>query len=279
MDVYLACQLMLYLVTVGLLLTTAEYLFLLREFENDGLYSWNIIREHYYWMPRLVGTIPQAIVGRHFVTIVLSLRLGLLAALPFFADFKTPTLLPWLLLGVLATDGYLTTRCCIYGADGADQMGRTILCVLCICSFLPKTEILSLGLVFVAAQSCLAYFVAGVAKVIGKEWRRGTACAAIFNTRSYGTSLLARVFSLSPALSFIASWSVIVFECSFPLALLGSFYITTIYIILGLTFHIFNALVMGLNSFFWAFAATYPAVYFVSCQIIETADSGVITKP
>ena len=30
----------------------------------------------------------------------------------------------------------------------------------------------------------------------------------------------------------------------------------------GVAFHVMNAVVMGLNSFFWSFAATYPAVIF-----------------
>ena len=36
---------------------------------------------------------------------------------------------------------------------------------------------------------------------------------------------------------------------------------------MGLLFHMFNAFVMGLNKFFWAFLSTYPAILYCNYQI------------
>lgn len=44
----------------------------------------------------------------------------------------------------------------------------------------------------------------------------------------------------------------------------------------GLLFHLANALVMGLNSFIWAFVATYPAILFTkeACVTNEYCRTG-----
>ena len=59
-----------------------------------------------------------------------------------------------------------------------------------------------------------------------------------------------------------AAWFVIAFEVTFPLALVLGPTGVAVYAAVGALFHVSNAVLMGLNTFVWAFVATYPAVLF-----------------
>jgi hypothetical protein len=56
---------------------------------------------------------------------------------------------------------------------------------------------------------------------------------------------------------------VILFECGFPLALLRP-ELSLVFLGGGLLFHLLIAYQLQLNRFFWAWLATYPAVYWAS---------------
>ena len=57
--------------------------------------------------------------------------------------------------------------------------------------------------------------------------------------------------------------TIVVTEALFPLVLLVPHSIGLYFLVGGALFHASCAFVMGLNSFFWAFVATYPAIYFL----------------
>jgi hypothetical protein len=128
----------------------------------------------------------------------------------------------------------------------------------------------TITLVFLAGQSCLSYFLAGVAKCLGHSWRDGTAVRDIFRTRSYGQSFLSRLLHRSPILAAGATWFALGFECSFPLVLVLPPPLSLIYLILGCLFHLVNAFAMGLNLFVWAYLATYPAVLYTASRLSAT---------
>jgi hypothetical protein len=58
-------------------------------------------------------------------------------------------------------------------------------------------------------------------------------------------------------------------ECAFTIALIVGYPGCLLFIAWGLTFHLMNATVMGLNSFFWSFISTYPAVIYCSIMMAE----------
>lgn len=61
-------------------------------------------------------------------------------------------------------------------------------------------------------------------------------------------------------LAFFASWTIILFEVTFPAAILNA-HLSLVYMASGLAFHAGNAYVFGLNRFFFAWLAAYPAIY------------------
>ncbi|MCB0961792.1 MAG: hypothetical protein KDA98_00540, partial [Acidimicrobiales bacterium] len=91
-------------------------------------------------------------------------------------------------------------------------------------------------------------------------WREGVALGWVANLRSLGAPWAADLLSRRPRLRVALSWAVMVGEVCFPLALFLPAPGVVAVLAAGLLFHLATAVVMGLNTFVWAFAATYPAV-------------------
>lgn len=201
---------------------------------------------------------------------------GLLIWLPLIrtlAAFTAVAILPtshaaFTVLGivVLVTQAALNARF-VYGLDGSDQMQLVLWAGLTVFSVDPGGTVGAVGLYFIAAQALVAYFASGISKLFGAEWRAGTAVERVLRTTSHGSPWahrLVRDLHLSPLLS----WSTITFETLIPAALLsGNPTLAMFALASALSFHIGVALAMGLNTFFWAFVATYPALVFASSKL------------
>jgi hypothetical protein len=61
-------------------------------------------------------------------------------------------------------------------------------------------------------------------------------------------------------LGFTAGWLVMLFEVIFPIVFVAPAPIVAVLLMVGLAFHLGCAVLMGLNSFVWAFPATYLCV-------------------
>jgi hypothetical protein len=64
----------------------------------------------------------------------------------------------------------------------------------------------------------------------------------------------------------LGSWSVLCFECGFPVALLVPS-VTLPWLAVGLLFHVANAYIFGLNRFVFAWLAAYPSLLYFSGQL------------
>jgi hypothetical protein len=120
----------------------------------------------------------------------------------------------------------------VYGLDGADQMYVVVFLGLAVYELMPQGSLASAaGLIYIGAPTVLSYLIAGCVKIAGPSWRDGTAIGGIMTTKIYGNSAAAAVLQGRAA---------------------------------GVLFHAANTALMGLNSFFMAFVASYPAVAYVN---------------
>jgi hypothetical protein len=150
-----------------------------------------------------------------------------------------------------------------FGVEGADQMAEVVLGGVAIGSFFPSSSfVAAASLCFIAAQSCLAYSVSGVAKAVSPIWRSGAALASIMNTRAFGQRWLGSWLMRNRRWSRLLSWTVILAECSFPVAVIAPPWLAAAILVWGALFHVYCALVMGLNTFVWSFVACYPAILY-----------------
>jgi hypothetical protein len=120
----------------------------------------------------------------------------------------------------------------------------------------------SAALAYVAAQVTLSYVVAGVAKLRNSEWQSGLALARFLQLERYAVPVLAeRAFQSPLALPWLRGVTVTLplLECAFPCVYLGGV-VTQAILGLGLTFHLAVACLLGLNRFWPAWLAAYPAV-------------------
>jgi hypothetical protein len=155
-----------------------------------------------------------------------------------------------------------------FGLDGSDQMSLVIFGALLVVALAPESEpLVYVALVFITCQLYLAYLTAGIAKLVSRTWRSGSALVGILGTDSYGYPSLGALLARSRPLAFLGAWSVITFECLFPAATNFSETGLVIALASGLIFHLSTAIVMGLNSFVWSFAAAYPAVICMTEQV------------
>lgn len=167
-----------------------------------------------------------------------------------------------------ATGGVLAWRN-RYGTDGADQMTAIVLAGVAVGAFFHLHRVAeTAAIAFIALQSCLAYFVAGVAKAQSPFWRSGGVVGPIMQTETWGSRPLATWLVASHGRSLLASWTVIGAECLFPLALIAPPWMVAVFLGWGLVFHVFCAIGMGLNTFFWAFVAAYPAILYIRALIL-----------
>jgi hypothetical protein len=154
-----------------------------------------------------------------------------------------------------------------YGNDGADQMCLIVLLAAAIARVsMAHSAVLEAALWFIALQACLSYATSGIAKLSGRAWRDGTGLVGILSTRTYGMPALATLLARSPVLATGVSWIIIAGEALFPLVFVVPDRWIPALLAGGLAFHVACAIVMGLNTFVWAFAATYPAIYWVTSR-------------
>lgn len=242
------------LTALALVLQSLELLQLRRAFADDGVWRWSILRDEQAglllplrWVLALL--LPyRAFVGLLVARIVLaalfSLGHGLLA-------------LPLLLSQLLVCARFRGTF-----NGGSDYMTVVLLLGTSVAA-LPGAARVGLG--YICVQLVMSYFIAGITKLRQPAWRSGSALATFLRSPRYAAPAWVGS-AATPGLALVASWSVMVFEVGFPWALTG---LTTAWCaaLLGVGFHLANAVVFGLNRFLFAWTAAYPALLYFAAAL------------
>jgi hypothetical protein len=254
------------LASIGLLISSAQFLCLTPHFRESRLFGWDIIQTTYFRKPggptRLVLNV---LLGANGLVALLLVRVGCLIALLVLPDHCFT-----LTLGILTAVVVLLVLEGLrfpFGLDGSDQMMLVIFAALCLRKLVHTPVADGLCLWFITGQACLAYFASGVSKLASRSWRNGTAVFGVFNTRSFGFSALAHALHNRPLLNRGIAWSVIGFELLFPVVLFGNAIVLWVVLAAGFGMHVLCALVMKLDSFVWAFLACYPAIVFCANEV------------
>lgn len=260
-------QLIYAIMGMGIFIAATEYVVKIQIFSKNGMLSCEL--QQVNWRSKNSRSLLQklsAIIfneqGLKYVFIIRCINILLLFIFPF------GTLAGWVLLYALGLNIYISSTITHYGSDGSDQMSMLIIITLILC-LIPKGNslLVNAGVWFIALQSCLSYAAAGISKLASAEWRSSKAIRSIFSTRTYGSEQVALSLKKYPFLNVFLCWNVMITETLFPLCLILPMHFAIIFLIWGFTFHLLSAIIMGLNAFFWAFMATYPAIIYVNLQI------------
>ncbi len=147
---------------------------------------------------------------------------------------------------------------------GSDSMTALMLLSLVVAAIWPTQKILSGALWFIAIQATLSYVIAGYVKIKEPSWRNGQALK-VFLSRQTVYQSTGHIFNASSFqfLLRLVSALILFFELSFFVVFLVPT-VVSIYLLVGILFHLLNVYVFGLNRFFWIWLATYPAIYYLA---------------
>lgn len=151
---------------------------------------------------------------------------------------------------------------------GSDTMTVLVLLCLWLSHVAPSRYWQEIALGYLAVQLTLSYFQSGWVKVVNPEWCSGRALQQVFALSAYPVSESVRSWAGRPQVLRAMSWSVMVFELLFPLALLNQ---TLLIVALGIAalFHLANVCLFGLNRFFWIWPATFPVIIWFQTRLAE----------
>lgn len=249
------------LLAIGLLIQTGELFFLRKDITT--IWDWPTLSQDFpAWLRRLLAPF----LANDQISLLLGLQM--LAALGLLV-FPEPIFI-WILF---ATTLMINLRFRGTFNGGSDFMtllilyslGAVSLFDLNVFSFSSETRSKALfaGLSYIGVQAVLSYFIAGVIKLKNSDWRNGQALTGFLELTIYPQPRILTSLHFNAALG----WLVLLFECTFPLALLHPF-LCLIYLGLGFLFHLGNAFCFGLNRFTWAWLASYPAILFL-CAVLH----------
>lgn len=251
---------------IGVCVSSLEWLSQPAKLRDDGFFSWEIFKLRQRWMiegraARCLDPLLRwpGVVG----LLALRLLLGiLLAAVPAgLAGARASS------VALLACLALLLRFRSPVGLDGSDQMSTLLLVSLTLAHVVGTPLAVVACLWFVTAQACLAYSASGWLKLGEAGWRDGAFLGRVLSSMTYGHARLGAFLTRNRRASMALSLGFILLECSFPLVLVLPQ--PAVWALLGcaLFFHLSTGVIMGLNTFLWSFAATFPAVLACRAQL------------
>lgn len=227
------------------LIQGGELLVMSRTWSERGVWRWNSLAPE-------IGSGFRLLLGASPFTLLNSVRIA--AA---FIAVVNPNVI---VLGVLLVAHVLTMIRWLGSYNGGSDYMASLLLLFTFIGLLFPDSMATVCLWYITFQLCLSYFKAGLVKIRKEKWRRGEAISKFVLSPIYERDpLTSRIFE-SKSLSLVISWVTMIFELTFPLALLDQ-RIAIAYMSVAVIFHLGNAYVFGLNRFVFAWIAAYPALY------------------
>ena len=171
---------------------------------------------------------------------------------------RPPTLLA-AIVALGAASGLLALR---GASDGADKMALVAIAgaTLMALGLIVGDRLLAMaGALWTGGQLTIAYATSGMTKALLPGWRDGSIVTKALSGYWFGHPLAHRLLRQA-WLAWALGWAVITAELTFPLTLLAPTNVLIGALALFGLFHVGTAVVMGLNTYVWAFMAAYPSV-------------------
>lgn len=239
---------MRWLATIAVALGTVELWRVRRVADDDGVWRWSTLRREW---PAPLAALLTPILGPRGFRALLVVRFAGAVGLAV-----TPHAV--IAVGLFATTLLVALRWRGSWNGGSDFMTLIVLGAVAVA--LAGGATAARGAVwYVALQSATSYFIAGVVKLRQPMWRDGQALSGFLRTGVHGETPTVTWVVGRPRLVVVASWAVMLAELGFPLALLAPAP-CVVFVGIGALFHLGNVYALGLDRFFWAWGATYPAV-------------------
>lgn len=235
-----------------------------KEYAVGGLLNWSLLRKNSSFTSK-----PESF--RNFIDVIFPVRpwlflIGLrivFGAVLLVLPFQSP-LLVFLYAGLFIIGSMINLRNLAYQAETENRFFLVIIGALLLRSLLPTDNITLAVLWFIALQVCLSYLAAGISKLRSPAWRKGNGFKYVVTSNELVSAKKINIFfEEHKALTRLINWLIILFECTFPVALFGGQIIFWIFLVGGLILHAAIAFGLRMGKFFWIWIATYPALIFI----------------
>lgn len=240
------------LVSVGVAVSSLELIRLGKDLKPSG----RMPRKRDSARPKGWSRILACILDPPVFTVLMCIRL--ICALAVIASVLQMVLPPLPLFLIFALNILANHR--LERLSGAVETLTLVVLFACTayCNGLVSETLAIAGLWFVVAHTLIAYVTNGLSKARAPSWQDGSFIMHLFDGSRFRIpaigALLARHLWVSKAIC----WATIVGESLFPLVLLVGEELRIAMLVAGVLFHLCIAMLMGLNTFFWTFVATYP---------------------
>ncbi|MSQ58051.1 MAG: hypothetical protein EXR35_11385 [Limnohabitans sp.] len=260
MNAWLLVRALEILCALSLVIQCIEYLKSQRHTQAKGIWSWSVQRAD------IPLTNPRILQFLDFIFLDdthekhLWLRLVVAISMLFMGSNL------WIALFLFLSSLLLLIRWRGAFNGGSDFMTLVVLTGLLIAhvvALIAGPEIAwSACLWYTAIHAISSYFMSGWVKLLNKQWRNGQALSIFLDSGLYGPLSTQSAFR-RPPIAQVCSWSFIIWEVLSPLALVNQEW-AFIYCLIAGIFHFLVFVFFGLNRFFWAWAAGFPAIVFAA---------------
>lgn len=263
MSLILASRCVEILFSLSLLVQTLEYFKLLPYTQEEGIWAWHLQR----------ADIPS---NQRFIRWMFDILLSPLGYKTLLA-LRLTAALSLVLIGVGIWSAwflFLSNLVLLVRWRGAFNGGSDFMTLVLTCGLaVGQTCALFVGdgvgwvvtLWYISIHSITSYFMSGWVKLISKEWITGICMPIFLNTGVFGPLREGSILARRP-IAILCSWSFILWEALMPLALVNV-KLAWVFCSIALVFHFLVFLFFGLNRFFWAWAATLPAILYCSTWV------------
>lgn len=260
-----AVDLLCWLTAISLLIQSAEYFRLCMAGARASTvppslalapWPWSIQRDDLASSPRRVRSLFDALYHPSVHRTHLLIHALLAASLPLSGPTVSTA------LGLVVSQVLISIRWRGAFNGGSDFMTLAVISGIALGSiatpFLGPTLAWQAGLWLITIHALNSYFLSGAVKLRNASWRDGRALTTLLNGGLYGPLSPESPLRRRPV-AVLCSWAFILWEISFPLAMIDP-RITLLWCGLGIVFHFLVFWYFGLNRFFWAWCATFPAL-------------------
>ena len=248
---------------ISLIVQTVEFLRLIQPMSANGVWSFDIQQDDLSHAAKPIKALFAFMAREKIYRAHLIVRL--IAACLLIVYGSSLSLLLVLFLGTLI----ILARWRGAFNGGSDFMTITVLTGLLIGSLgaaLGEHDLAwQAGLIYIAIHSASSYFLSGGVKLFNADWRQGKALPLFLDGSIYGPLAKQSLFWKVPV-SILTSWAFILWEVAIPIGFLHPL-LMLIYCSIGCVFHFLVFWFFGLNRFFFAWLATYPALLFAAVQL------------
>lgn len=261
MSLYLAVRALECLLATSLLIQTLELLRLRTFGDAIAVWSWSVQRADVAHAPAWLRTLFDRLFSERVHRTHLLLRAGAAASLFAGASVASSVFL------------FVSTVLILIRWRGAFNGGSDFMTIIVLTGllaaqlaqfFIGPMLAWKAGLWYIAIHAITSYFISGTIKLLHRDWRNGRALTHFLDGGLYGP-LAADSILRKPAVAMLASWAFMLWECLFPVALAGPVW-AMLWCAVAAVFHLLVFRFFGLNRFFWAWCASFPAIVYCSGQ-------------